>query len=184
MLKRLTAFLFLCLASPLILIARIVPRSQAESVFTALGCWLSLVPGKTGSYLRVAFYRGTLESMHPEVRIGFGSYFSKPSARVGKGTFIGGYCILGNVQLGEQVLVASRVSVTSGRHQHGDSAGLQYASNTMNSVTIGDRTWLGEGSIVLASVGNDSIVGAGAVVVQDIPADSLAVGNPAKPRPR
>ncbi len=49
-------------------------------------------------------------------------------------------------------------------------------------ITIGDNVWLGGGAIVLAGVtiGENSVVGAGAVVTRDLPADVVAVGNPAR----
>ncbi|MET1058099.1 MAG: sugar O-acetyltransferase [Nocardioides sp.] len=49
-------------------------------------------------------------------------------------------------------------------------------------ITIGDNVWLGGGAIVLAgvSVGENTIVGAGAVVTKDLPANVVAVGNPAR----
>lgn len=49
-------------------------------------------------------------------------------------------------------------------------------------ITIGDNVWLGGGAIVLpgVSIGDNSVIGAGAVVTKDIPANSVAVGNPAR----
>ena len=49
-------------------------------------------------------------------------------------------------------------------------------------ITIGDNVWLGGGVIVLGGVtiGDNSVIGAGAVVTKDIPADVVAVGNPAR----
>ncbi|WP_020575713.1 sugar O-acetyltransferase [Actinopolymorpha alba] len=49
-------------------------------------------------------------------------------------------------------------------------------------ITIGDNVWLGGGVIVCpgVSIGDNSVVGAGSVVTRDIPANSLAVGNPAR----
>jgi maltose O-acetyltransferase len=49
-------------------------------------------------------------------------------------------------------------------------------------ITIGDNVWLGGGAIVLAGVtiGDNSVIGAGAVVTKDVPADVVAVGNPAR----
>ncbi len=42
--------------------------------------------------------------------------------------------------------------------------------------------WLGGGVIVLpgVSVGENTVVGAGTVVLRDLPADVVAVGNPAR----
>lgn len=49
-------------------------------------------------------------------------------------------------------------------------------------IRIGDNVWLGGGAIVLAGVtiGANTVVGAGAVVTRDLPADVVAVGNPAR----
>jgi maltose O-acetyltransferase len=49
-------------------------------------------------------------------------------------------------------------------------------------IVIGDNVWLGGGAIVLAgvSIGDNSVIGAGAVVTRDIPANVVAVGNPAR----
>lgn len=49
-------------------------------------------------------------------------------------------------------------------------------------IHIGEDCWLGAGVIVCpgVSIGDRSIIGAGSVVVKDIPSDCLAVGNPAR----
>ena len=49
-------------------------------------------------------------------------------------------------------------------------------------ITIGDNVWLGGGAIVLpgVSIGANTVVGAGAIVAKDLPADVVAVGNPAR----
>jgi maltose O-acetyltransferase len=49
-------------------------------------------------------------------------------------------------------------------------------------ITIGDNVWLGGGVVVCpgVSIGDNTVVGAGAVVTQDLPADVVAVGNPAR----
>jgi maltose O-acetyltransferase len=49
-------------------------------------------------------------------------------------------------------------------------------------ITIGDNVWLGGGVIILpgVTVGENSVVGAGSVVTRDVPANVLAVGNPAR----
>ncbi len=49
-------------------------------------------------------------------------------------------------------------------------------------ITLGDNVWLGGGVIVCpgVTIGENSVVGAGSVVTKDIPANSVAVGNPAR----
>jgi UDP-N-acetylbacillosamine N-acetyltransferase len=53
-------------------------------------------------------------------------------------------------------------------------------------VSVGARTWIGSGATVIHArkVGADCIVGAGSVVIRDVPDGSVAVGVPARPRPR
>jgi maltose O-acetyltransferase len=53
-------------------------------------------------------------------------------------------------------------------------------------ITIGDNVWLGGGVIVLpgVTIGEDTVVGSGAVVTRDLPANVVAVGNPARIVPR
>lgn len=49
-------------------------------------------------------------------------------------------------------------------------------------ITIGDNVWLSGGVIVCpgVTIGDNSVIGAGAVVTKHIPADVVAVGNPAR----
>jgi maltose O-acetyltransferase len=49
-------------------------------------------------------------------------------------------------------------------------------------IVIGDNVWLGGGAIVLPgiTIGDNTVVGAGAVVTKDLPANVVAVGNPAR----
>ena len=49
-------------------------------------------------------------------------------------------------------------------------------------ITIGTNVWLGGGAIICpgVTVGDNTVVGAGAVVTRDLPANVVAVGNPAR----
>lgn len=49
-------------------------------------------------------------------------------------------------------------------------------------ITVGDNVWLGAGVHVLPgiTIGDNAVIGAGSVVTKDIPANVVAVGNPAK----
>jgi len=49
-------------------------------------------------------------------------------------------------------------------------------------IDIGNNVWLGGGVIVLpgVTIGDNTVVGSGAVVARDLPANVVAVGNPAR----
>ena len=49
-------------------------------------------------------------------------------------------------------------------------------------IHIGKNCWLGAGVIVVpgVTIGDNTVIGAGSVVTKDIPANSLAVGNPCR----
>lgn len=56
--------------------------------------------------------------------------------------------------------------------------GLEYAK----PITVGNNVWIGGGVSVLSgvSIGDNVVIGAGSIVVKDIPANTVAVGNPCK----
>ena len=64
----------------------------------------------------------------------------------------------------------------------GPNCSLYTAIHPTAPITLEDNVWLG-GSVVVCpgvTIGENSIIGAGAVVTRDIPANSIAVGNPAR----
>ena len=108
LLKRAILFLFFIPALPFIALALLGSLIGLKDIFSTCGQILSLIPGKMGSFTRVAYYLGTLENMSADVFIDFGSFFAHPTARVGRNVTIGAYCILGTVTIGDDVLVGSR----------------------------------------------------------------------------
>ena len=155
--------------------------TRSEQVFLFFAQSLALVPGLPGVWLRAAWYAGTLEQAHWETHVGFGSVIAKRGARLAARASIGSYCVLGHAELGEGVMMGSRVSVPSGKRQHFDADGrLSDGGGTFDIVRIGAGSWIGEGAIVVADVGARCVVAAGAVVTHPIPDGSLAAGNPAR----
>ena len=86
-----------------------------------------------------------------------------------------GHCWL--ISLGDNVTLAPRVMILA------HDASLQHALHVtkIGNVTIGNNVFIGAASIILPGVeiGDNVIIGAGSVVRESIPANSIAVGNPA-----
>jgi acetyltransferase-like isoleucine patch superfamily enzyme len=180
MLKRMVQGVALVLVAPAALLCGF---GRIRWLFSVMAHSYSLAPGIIGDYLRIAFYRLTLEECSIDSRISFGSFFAHPEARIGAGVYIGSYCVLGRVNIGSRTQIASAVQVLSGKHQHardadGRISGADLGAFTM--ISIGADCWIGAGAIVMADVGDRTTIGAGAVVTKPVPASSVAVGNPAK----
>ncbi len=140
------------------------------------------VPGLRGLYLRQAFYRATLARCGRDVYFGWLCAVSTPEARIGERAYIGRRCGLGHVSLGADVMLADGVQVLSGGRQHGSGDGRAFREQVQEyrRVSIGDGAWVGAGAIVMADVGERSVIGAGAVVNRPIEAACTAAGVPAR----
>jgi len=157
--------------------------SRGESWFATGGTILSLLPGKVGNYLRLAYYRLTLQKCSPDACFCFGVTVAHRTAEIGKDVVVGAHTILGTVTLDDHVLIGSRVSILSGGHQHDTTdptKNITEATPVFQRVRIGSNTWIGEGAIVLADVGSRCLVAAGSVVFRPVPDGKLAMGNPAR----
>ena len=171
---------FLTLAFPIALLSLF---GRMEPLYLFFAQWCALVPGLLGDYLRIAYYKLTLEECALESRVQFGSFFAHPRAKVGSGVYIGAYCVLGRAEIGDRTQIASGVQIASGRRQHArDQEGRILGSNRgeFTVVAIGADCWIGAAAIIMADVAAGSTVGAGSVVIHPIPAGSIAAGNPAR----
>lgn len=172
------------IASPLAILAVLEKHLSNFEYFFNLGSHsVALIPGLPGNFIRAGYYILTLEKFHYTAIVSFGSYFSKRFARMGKNSGAGAYCIFGMVEIGENVRIASRVSIVSGLHAHGSSNNIGQNFDSQGErdfITIGDNCWLGESSTIGAHIGQGSIIGLGSVVTKEIPPYSMAMGNPAR----
>ena len=85
------------------------------------------------------------------------------------------------VRFGDNVFIAPNCGFYTAGHPFDveqRNLGLEYA----RPITIGNNVWIGAQVCVLPGViiGDNCVIGAGSVVCKDIPAGSLAVGNPCR----
>jgi acetyltransferase-like isoleucine patch superfamily enzyme len=171
---------FLVLALPM---AAIAGFGRFSPTFTLAAHACALVPGVVGDYVRIAYYKLTLKQCSLQGRVSFGSFFAHPEAVLGRGAYIGSYCILGRCSIGDRTQIASQVQILSGRRQHRRELSGQIGGATEEDfelIEIGADCWIGASSIVMASVGFGTTIGAGSVVVRPIASQVVAVGNPAR----
>jgi acetyltransferase-like isoleucine patch superfamily enzyme len=170
--------------TPPVLLYRAAARlAGPEAAFPGWSQAFALLPGLSGVYLRRAFYRRVLARFGGDACVEFGTVFSHPSADVGRGVYIGPYCVIGAVTIGDDVLLASHVSVLNGGRQHGIErldVPIREQPGVWPRVTVGRDSWVGERSVVMADVGEQTVVGAGSVVVRPLGSRVVAAGAPAR----
>ena len=149
---------------------------------------------------RVALYNQVAHEEEDQVQglladmlgaVGEGSYI-EPDVYIdyGKNVYVGeafygntGLTILDTceVHIGDYVMIGPRVSLITAGHPIDSGVrnrGLEFGK----PITIGDNVWIGANVFIGpgVTIGDNAIIGGGAVVVKDIPANAVAVGNPAK----
>jgi virginiamycin A acetyltransferase len=144
---------------------------------------VAMLPGRFGVVVRSAFFSRVLSECDQTVFIGFGSLLSKADTRLGKHVYIGPYCQLGWVSIGADTLLGPCVQIPSGPKAHTfDRLDVPIRNQPREShqVVIGRDCWIGAASIVMADVGDQSVIGAGSVVTRPIGPRLLAAGVPCK----
>lgn len=157
---------------------------EAAWIFIRLIFFLPAVPFPTS--LRVALLRGFGSVIGRGVVIRSGVNISFPwRLRVGDHVWIGeGVRILSlaEVTIGSNVCLSQEVFLCTGTHDfRRDSFDLITRPISVESgVWIAARAFVGPG----VKISDKAVVAAGAVIVKDVPAHSLALGNPAQIKPR
>jgi serine O-acetyltransferase len=124
---------------------------------------------KNSSPLRFLFFR----VLRRRYRFKYG-YEISLGAQIGDGFYLSDHCgpvIIGPVKIGKNCNVSH--SVTIGRSYRGGQIGRP---------TIGDRVWIGVGSVVVGKIeiGTNVMIAPNSFVNFDVPDNSLVIGNPAK----
>jgi virginiamycin A acetyltransferase len=155
--------------------------SEKDEVFLTCSQILSLFPGLLGIFLRRGFYLMCTDAFSWDCTIAFGTWLSHPHVKIGRCVYIGARCTVGNCEIGDYALIGSNVDILTGRYQHrfdDPSKPISEQGGDYLPVRIGRNTWIGNSAVIMADVGDDSIIGAGSVIVKPIAPGAVAVGNP------
>ncbi len=85
------------------------------------------------------------------------------------------------ITIGDDTQIGPHVQLLTPTHPI-DAAQRLTKIEAAGPIHIGRNVWIGGGVIVLAGVtiGDNAVIGAGSVVTKDVPAGTIAVGNPAR----
>jgi maltose O-acetyltransferase len=85
------------------------------------------------------------------------------------------------IRIGHDVLIGPNVQLLTPTHPI-DPEPRRAKWEAALPITIGDNVWIGGMAVICpgVTIGENSVIGAGAVVTRDIPANVVAVGNPAR----
>lgn len=176
--------LFLVFVAPIFLLFRLFCfLGKPERSFVSFSQALSLIPGKLGNYIRAAFYHMACPGTSHDVSIGFLTVLSHQNTTIRRGAYIGPQCNIGMCEIGENTLLGSGVHILSGGHQHDFSnlgVPIQEQGGRYKKVQIGADCWIGNGSLVMVSLADKSIVAAGTVVTRSFIEGDVIAGNPGK----
>ncbi|WP_447635442.1 acyltransferase [Flavobacterium microcysteis] len=107
----------------------------------------------------------------------------KKGVKIGRNFHMQEGCIIDgshsyHIEIGDDVSFAPNVHVLA----HDASTWWFLEHSKIKNVKIGNRVFVGAGSIIMPGVtlGNDVIIGAGSVVTKNVPDNCLYAGNPAK----
>jgi len=113
-----------------------------------------------------------------------------PILVIGKNCDFGAYCHIScanKILIGNNCLTGKWVTITD--NNHGDSSidslaipPKERAISSKGPIIIEDNVWIGDKATILpgVTIGKNSVIAANAVITKDVPANSIAVGCPAK----
>ena len=123
--------------------------------------------------------------MHPSWRVAIHRW---RGVKVGQGVFIGSEVFIDNTYP-QSITIGDNVSVASGAFIVGHFIVPMHLKKALGAdrptrigVNLQKGCYVGPRSVIMdgVTIGEYSVIGAGSVVTKDIPAYSVAVGNPAK----
>jgi acetyltransferase-like isoleucine patch superfamily enzyme len=86
------------------------------------------------------------------------------------------------VTIGNNVLIGAGCTILDNDSHHSDPHKREQGILPSKSISIEDNVFIGTKCVILkgVTIGKNSVIGAGSIVFNDIPENSIAIGNPCK----
>ena len=145
---------------------------------------VSRIPFRLGEYTRYFYYKATLEKVGKDVVFRYGSFCQYRKTYIGDRVLIGYFNALGEVSIGDDVLIGCFVNFTSGLHHHSFADPTkkinEQPAKGRRMISIGSDVWIGNNCVICNDVGNRCVIGVGSVVIKKVEDHSVYAGNPAR----
>ena len=102
--------------------------------------------------------------------------------KIGKNVFINACCRFqdqGGIEIGDGSLIGHNTTIATLNHDFNPD---KRANLHPSPVKIGKNVWIGSDCTILPGIeiGDGAVIGAGSIVTKNVPANSIAVGSPAR----
>lgn len=92
--------------------------------------------------------------------------------------------VSGRIEVGDYTFAGHNVSLLTGTHDYrkADRARMDSAPRQNRDIIVGRGVWIGSNAVIVGPcrIGNNSVIAAGAIVTDDVPANVIVAGVPAK----
>jgi len=160
-----------------------VKFSRPEKIYIADECKLyrgAILNARSSYEIGIRLGRGVKIHEYSYVDPYGGYIYLDDYAGIGHHCIIGGH---GGLTVGKYTMISGLTYIVPANHMF-ERPDVPYMlqGETRKGIIIGDNVWIGAGSVILdgVSIGNNVVIGAGAVVSENIPANTLALGVPAR----
>ncbi len=152
--------------------------------FSEVSIMASRIPFDYGVRVRYFYYKFTLKSLGRNVKFKYGTFCQYPTAVIGNRVLFGYHNAIGEVIIGDDVIVGGFVNFVSGTKQHSFEDDSQPISTQKSAgratINIGSDVWIGSNAVVAADVGSRCVIATGSILVRPAESRSVYGGNPAK----